>query len=47
MGGYYSVGYWDEHQGHSAGIDRKELQQVGQMTAAGHVAMVDDKEDDG
>lgn len=41
------VGCQDEHQWYSAIMDRKELQRVGLMTAAGHVAEVDDREDDG
>jgi hypothetical protein len=41
------VGCWDEHQWYSAVMDRKELQRVGLMTAASHVAEVDDREDDG
>ena len=41
------VGCWDEHQWHSAGVDGRKLQQIGQMTTARHVAEVDDKKDDG
>ena len=41
------VDCWDERQWHSAGVDRKKLQWVGQMTATGRFAKVDDKKDDG
>ena len=41
------MSFWDEHQGYSAGVDRKELQQVRRMTVANLVAEVDDKENDG
>ena len=47
MGSYDLVGYWDEHQWHSAGMDRKKLQQVKQLTTTGFAAEVDDKDDDG
>jgi len=47
MGSYDLVGYWDEHQWHSAGMDWKELQQVRQLIAAGFTAEVDDKGNEG
>ena len=47
MGSYDFVGYWNEHQWHLAGVDRKELQHVGQLTTAGFAAEVHDKEDEG